>query len=80
MPVEGRELHSNGLSEDTSTVLRNGGIDGTKFERRAEISATTSKPEFTSLYHLINAKMLMGTAAIERQNLICCIGWQRFCL
>ena len=32
---------------------------GTKLERIAEISATTPKPEFTSLYHLINAEMLM---------------------
>ena len=31
---------------------------GTKLERIAEISATTPKPEFTSLYHLINAEML----------------------
>lgn len=29
---------------------------GTKLERIAEISATTPKPEFTSLYHLINAE------------------------
>ena len=28
MPTEERELHNNGLSEDTSTVLRDGGIDG----------------------------------------------------
>ena len=27
MPMEERELHNNGLSEDTSTVLRDGGID-----------------------------------------------------
>ena len=32
---------------------------GTKLERIAEIPATTPKPEFTSLYHLINAEMLM---------------------
>lgn len=32
---------------------------GTKLERIAEISATTPKPEFTFLYHLINAEMLM---------------------
>jgi hypothetical protein len=25
MPVEGRELHNNNLSEDTLSVLRNGG-------------------------------------------------------
>ena len=31
---------------------------GTKLERITEISATTPKPEFTSLYHLINADML----------------------
>ena len=33
MPVEGRGLHSNGLSEDTSTVLRNGGIGGNKIRK-----------------------------------------------
>ena len=31
---------------------------GTKLERIMEISATTPKPEFTSLYHLINVEML----------------------
>ena len=31
---------------------------GTKLERIAEISATTKRPIFTSLYHLINADML----------------------
>ena len=31
---------------------------GTKLERIAEISATSRKPEFTSLYHLINADLL----------------------
>lgn len=35
MPVEGKELHSNGLSEDTSTVLRNGGIDGNKIRKNS---------------------------------------------
>lgn len=29
-----------------------------KLERIAEISATTKRPEFTSLYHLINAELL----------------------
>ena len=33
MPVEGRGLHGNGLSEDTSTVHRNGGIDGNKIRK-----------------------------------------------
>jgi len=28
MPMEGRGIHDNGLSEDTSTVLRDGSIDG----------------------------------------------------
>ena len=32
---------------------------GTKLERITEKSATTPKPEFTSLYHLINVEMLM---------------------
>ena len=31
---------------------------GTKLERIAEISAATKKPEFTNLYHLINAELL----------------------
>jgi len=33
--MEGRELHSNGLSEDTSTVLRNGGIDGNEIRKNS---------------------------------------------
>ena len=32
---------------------------GTKLERITEISATTKKPEFTSLYHLINFDLLI---------------------
>ena len=32
---EGRELHNNGLSEDTSTVLRDGGIDGNKIRKNS---------------------------------------------
>ena len=35
MPVEGRGLHSNGLSEDTSTVPRNGGIDGNQIRENS---------------------------------------------
>ena len=35
MPAEGRGLHSNGLSEDTSTVLRNGGIDGNEIRENS---------------------------------------------
>jgi len=35
MPVEGRGLHSNGLSEDTSTVSRNGGIDENKIRKNS---------------------------------------------
>ena len=31
----------------------------TKLERIAEISANSPRPEFTSLYHLINKEMLM---------------------
>ena len=30
MPVEGRRLHNNNLSEDTLTVRRDGGNDGNK--------------------------------------------------
>ena len=59
MPSEGRGLHRITLSEDTSTVLRNGELMETKLERIADKSAHTPKPEFTSLYHLINAEMLM---------------------
>ena len=46
--ANGEGLHNNGLSEDTSTVLRDGGIDGNKLERIAEISASSPRPEFTS--------------------------------
>ena len=35
MTEEGRGLHNNGLSEDTSTVLRNGGIDGNKIRKNS---------------------------------------------
>jgi len=35
MPVEGRELHGNNLSEDTSTVLRNGGNDGNEIRENS---------------------------------------------
>ena len=59
MPSEGRGLHRITLSEDTSTVLRNGELMETKLERIADKSAHTPQPEFTSLYHLINAEMLM---------------------
>lgn len=57
--MEGRELRNNNLSEDTLSVLRNGGIMGTKLERIAEISANSPKPIFTSLYHHINYDMLL---------------------
>lgn len=35
MPTEERELHNNGLSEDTSTVLRDGGIDGNEIRKNS---------------------------------------------
>nr|QRW39743.1 hypothetical protein [bacterium] len=35
MPMEERELHNNGLSEDTSTVLRDGGIDGNEIRKNS---------------------------------------------
>lgn len=54
MPVEGRKLHNNGLSEDISTVLKN---EGTELERIAEISVHLPRPEFTSLYHHINKEL-----------------------
>ena len=59
MPTEGRELHNKGLSEDTLAVLRDGGTNGKKLERIASKSANTKRPEFTSLYHLINKELLM---------------------
>lgn len=33
--MEERELHNNGLSEDTSTVLRDGGIDGNEIRKNS---------------------------------------------
>ena len=56
--MEGRGLHSNGLSEDTLSVLRDGGNNGNEIRRIAEISATSKHPIFTSVYHLINEDML----------------------
>lgn len=56
--MEGRGLHSKGLTEDTLSVLRDGGIMETKLIRIAEISATSKHPIFTSVYHLINEDML----------------------
>lgn len=37
MPREERELHNNGLSEDTSTVLRDGGIEHIIYDKTREI-------------------------------------------
>ena len=33
MSVEGRELHNNGLSEDTLSVLRDGGNSGNEIRK-----------------------------------------------
>ena len=33
MPVEERELHNNGLSEDTLSVLRDGGNNGNEIRK-----------------------------------------------
>ena len=33
MPVEERELHNNGLSEDTLSVLRGGGNNGNEIRK-----------------------------------------------
>ena len=35
MPAEGRRLRSNDLSEETSTVLRDGGNDGNKIRENS---------------------------------------------
>ena len=35
MPTEEREIHNNDLSEDTSTVLRDGGIDGNEIRKNS---------------------------------------------
>ena len=54
-------MHSKGLTEDTLSVLRDGGNNGneiSKLVRIAEISATSKHPIFTSVYHLINEDML----------------------
>lgn len=56
--MEGRGLHSKGLTEDTLSVLRTEEIMETKLVRIAEISATSKHPIFTSVYHLINEDML----------------------
>lgn len=35
MTVEGRPTHNNSLSEDTFTVLRDGGIDGNEIRKNS---------------------------------------------
>lgn len=35
MPMEGRELHNNGLSEDTLSVLRDGGYSGNEIRKNS---------------------------------------------
>jgi len=35
MPVEGREMHNNVLSEDTFTVLRDGGLSGNEIRKNS---------------------------------------------
>lgn len=35
MTVEGRRVHNNDLSEDTFTVLGDGGIDGNKIRKNS---------------------------------------------
>ena len=35
MTAEGRRVHNNALSEDTFTVLRDGGIDGNEIRKNS---------------------------------------------
>ena len=46
MPVEERELHSNALSEDTLSVLRNGGNNGNEIEKKAAGIDKVTKAEY----------------------------------
>ncbi len=39
--MEGRELHNNGLSEDTSSVLRDGGNDDNEIGKNTELFIPT---------------------------------------
>lgn len=43
---------------------------GTRLERIAEISAITKKPEFTSLYYLINTDKINTKQFVENDQLI----------
>ena len=49
----------------------------TKLERIAEISANSPRPEFTSLYHLINKEMLMLCRYKERRRMRAKYGFDR---
>ena len=44
MPVEGRELHNNGLSEDTLSVLRDGRNNGNEIGKNNENEWYYEKP------------------------------------
>ena len=59
MPTEERELHNKGLSEDTSTVLRDGGIDGNEIRKNSRNIGKFAETRVHSLYHLINKEMLL---------------------
>ena len=41
--MEGRELHNNGLSEDTSSVLRDGGNDGNEIRENSRDFSSNKK-------------------------------------
>lgn len=59
MPTEERELHNNGLSEDTSTVLRDGGIDGNEIRKNSRNIGKFAETRVHIVVSLINKEMLL---------------------
>jgi len=52
MPVEGRGLHNNNLSEDTLSVLRDRRNDGNKIRKK---SRNISKYKKTRIYFIVSS-------------------------
>ncbi len=58
MEMERRDLSNNGLSRKHYLYSGTGGIMETKLERIADKSRNEKRLIFTSLYHLINERLL----------------------
>lgn len=63
MPTEGRRLRSNGLSEETSFVLRDGGNDGNKI---GEDSGDISDNKETRIHKPVSPRKYLTAETMSR--------------